>query len=232
MIRLGLTMSSAMIALSVGSASAATSIAGLVQAGGGPVASSTVTLWAASGDAPKQLAQAKTADDGTFTLATDAAASPGESLYLIAKGGVASANKGAGDNPALAFLAVLGGQPPAKVTINEMTTVASAWTNAQFLDGTVLKGPPLSLSIAAGNVPNFVDLASGGWGGMIQDPLNSQQTPTMANFATLADVFAGLRHAGDRQRLRQALHRDDAAKGRRADRHADGGRSDRAQPGL
>ena len=189
--RLGLTMSSAMIALSVGSASAATSIAGQVQAGGAPVAASTVTLWAASGDAPKQLAQAKTADDGTFTLALDAAAAPGQSLYLIAKGGVAAANKGAGDNPALAFLAVLGGQAPAKVTINEMTTVASAWTNAQFLDGTVLKGPALSLSIAAGNVPNFVDLASGGWGGMIQDPLNSQQTPTMANFATLADVFAG-----------------------------------------
>ena len=74
--RLGLTMSSAMIALSVGSASAATSIAGQVQAGGAPVAASTVTLWAASGDAPKQLAQAKTADDGSFTLALDAAAAP------------------------------------------------------------------------------------------------------------------------------------------------------------
>ena len=165
--RLGLTMSSALIAFSAGSASAATSIAGQVQAGGAPVAASMVTLWAASGDAPKQLAQAKTADDGSFALALDAAAAPGESLYLTAKGGVAAANKGAGDNPALAFLAVLGGQAPAKVTINEMTTVASAWTNAQFLDGTVLKGPALSLSIAAGNVPNFVGLASGGWGGMI-----------------------------------------------------------------
>ena len=40
-------------------------------------------------------------------------------------------------------------------------------------------------------MPNFVDLATGGWGGTIQDPLNSSQTPTMANFATLADVLAG-----------------------------------------
>ena len=72
-----------------------------------------------------------------------------------------------------------------------MTTVASVWTNAQFLDGTAIKGPALSLRIAAGNVPNFVDLQTGGWGPAIQDPLNSGQTPTMANFATLADVLAG-----------------------------------------
>ena len=32
---------------------------------------------------------------------------------------------------------------------------------------------------------------TGGWGDAIQDPLNSSQTPTMANFATLADVLAG-----------------------------------------
>jgi hypothetical protein len=35
-----------------------------------------------------------------------------------------------------------GCQPAAcvKVVINEMTTVAPVWTNAQFLDGTTLKG--------------------------------------------------------------------------------------------
>ncbi len=117
-----------------------------------------MTLWAGSDGEPKQLAQAKTADDGSFALGPDEAPGPVMSLYLVAKGGVASVNKSAGDNPALAFLAVLGGSPPAHVTINEMTTVASVWTNAQFLDGAALKGPALSLSIAAGNVPNFVDL--------------------------------------------------------------------------
>src|SRR5262249_20186556 len=30
----------------------------------------------------------------------------------------------------------------------------------------------------------------GGWGATIQDSLNSSQTPTMANFATLADLLA------------------------------------------
>ena len=96
-----------------------------------------------------------------------------------------------GDNPAIALLTVLGDNPPASVVINEMTTVASVWTNAQFLDGAAIKGHALGLRIAAGNVPNFVDLQTGGWGEAIQDPLNSGQTPTMANFATLADVLAG-----------------------------------------
>src|SRR5271165_2354755 len=174
-----------------GAADAAVRVDGQVQAGGGAVAGSTVTLWSGSAGEPKQLAQAKTADDGSFALSADATPGPGVSLYLVAKGGVASVNKGAGDNPALAFLAVLGATPPAHVTINEMTTVASVWTNAQFLDRAAIKGPALSLSIAAGNVPNFVDLRTGGWGGPIQDPLNSGQTPTMANFATLADALAG-----------------------------------------
>ena len=111
--------------------------------------------------------------------------------YLVANGGNPAANKASGNNPAIALLAVLGSKPPAKVVINEMTTVASVWTHAQFLDGSAIKGPALGLRIAAGNVPNFVDLQTGGWGSTIQDPLNSSQTPTMANFATLADALAG-----------------------------------------
>ena len=128
----GLLLAAGVIGAGLNPAVAAVHIEGLVDAGGGPVASSTVTLWAASSDEPKQLAQAKTGDDGQFALNSDATPGPGVSLYLIAKGGVASVNKGAGDNPALAFLTVLGGVPPAKVTINEMTTIASVWTNAQF----------------------------------------------------------------------------------------------------
>jgi hypothetical protein len=88
-------------------------------------------------------------------------------------------------------LSVLGNTPPSTVFVNEMTTVASVWTNAQFLDGTSIKGHALGIKIAAGNVPNFVDLQTGGWGTTIQDPLNSGQTPTMANLATLADLLAG-----------------------------------------
>jgi len=174
-----------------GPASAAVRIEGQVQAGGGAVANSTVTLWAASAGEPRQLAQTTTNSDGRFELNSQETVGQDVSLYMIAKGGEATVSKGSGDNPAIALLLVLGNAPANKVVVNEMTTVASVWTHAQFLDGTAIKGNALGLKIAAGNVSNFVDLQTGGWGSAIQDPLNSGQTPTMANFATLADVLSG-----------------------------------------
>src|SRR5262250_1681122 len=172
-------------------ATAAVRIEGQVQAGGGPIANSTVTLWGASAGEPRQLAQARTNNDGRFELGSQETLGADVILYVVAKGGEAAVNKGAGDNPAAALLAMLGNTPPPKVVINEMTTVASVWTANQFINGTAIKGHALGLKIAAGNVPHFVDLQTGGWGTAIQDPLNSGQTPTMANFATLADVLAG-----------------------------------------
>ena len=70
----------------------------------------------------------------------------GSILYLVATGGTPSASKQAGNNPALALLAVLGGNPPTHVVVNEMTTVASVWTHAQFLDGATIKGHALGLA--------------------------------------------------------------------------------------
>ena len=110
-----------------------------------------------------------------------------------------------------------------------MTTVASVWTNAQFLDGTALKGHALGLRIAAGNVPNFVDLETGGWGDAIQGPLNSSQTPTMANFATLADVLAGCVTRVTADACGKLLRGGDRTEGGRADRYADGGAVDRSR---
>jgi len=169
---------------------AASSIDGRVLSGSAPIAKATVTLWAASADTPAQLAQTQTDGDGRFTMIV-AAHTSNDNLYAVASGGEPTARAGSGSNPAIALLAVLGSSPPAKVAINEMTTIASVWTNAQFLDGTSIRGNALSLRIAAGNVPNFVDLETGGWGGAIQDSLNGPQTPTMANFATLADLLSG-----------------------------------------
>ena len=85
-----------------GPVAAAERIEGRVEAGGGPLAKSTVTLWAASASEPKQLAQTKTrAATGGFELR--AAETPGKDvvLYLIAKGGESTVNKGSGDNPAI-----------------------------------------------------------------------------------------------------------------------------------
>ena len=167
----------------------AAEIDGQVLGGGALIARSTVTLWSAGAGAPTQLGQAQTGDDGRFTLSFQSPTPEGIS-YLVAKGGEPTAHRG-GDNPAIGLLSVLGTNPPAHVTVNEFTTVASVWTHNQFIDGTAIKGNALGLRIAAGNMPNFVDLATGGWGSAIQDSLNSNQTTTMANFATIADALSG-----------------------------------------
>ena len=176
---------------SLPAASASVPIHGLVQASGGAVAGASVTLWAASAGAPHMVAQTQTGADGGFVLPIAQMSGGNPVLYVVASGGTPSANKGAGSNPAIVFLSVLGSDPPSSIVVNELTTIASVWTNAQFIDGTAIQGTALSLSIAAGNVPNFVNLSTGGLGDAIQDSLNSTQTPTLANFGTLGDLLAG-----------------------------------------
>jgi hypothetical protein len=180
-----------------GPALAAEHLKGQVLGGGAPIADSTVTLWAAGQAAPKELGRTRTDAEGRFSLGVPNAHTGAESLYLVAQGGRSKASPEAGpgairaDNPAIALMTVLGATPPATVTINEMTTVASVWTHNQLINGPAIKGEALQLKIAAGNVPNFVNLETGGYGDTIADTLNSSQTPTMANFATLSSVLAG-----------------------------------------
>jgi hypothetical protein len=167
---------------------AADSIRGQVLGGGAPIANSTVTLWEAGADAPKQLAQTKTNDDGRFEVRTKGAGRD-TSLYLVATGGEPRANKSGGDNPAIVLLSVLGNKPPENVVVNELTTVASAFTAARFINGEAISGNPLGLRIAAGNTPNLVDPGTGGWGKVLLDPLNSSMTTTMANLDTLGSLI-------------------------------------------
>ena len=72
-------------------------------------------------------------------------------------------------------------------------------------------------------MPNFVDLSTGGWGGAIQDPLNSGQTPTMANFATLADALAGCATRVTPNACDQLFQAAKPPQGDAPGRHADGG---------
>jgi hypothetical protein len=127
----------------------AADLAGNVQGAGLPIAGSTVTLYAASTGAPTQLAQGKTDDNGGFNLKVDQ--TPADSvLYLVAKGGTPKAAADKGPNDAIALMTVLGTSLPKTVTVNELTTVASAFTAARFIDGESISGNPLGLRIAAG----------------------------------------------------------------------------------
>jgi hypothetical protein len=167
-------------------------LAGKVQGAGAPIVGSTVTLYAADEGKPTQLAQAKTGADGTFTLNAGPEklkGATGKVLYLIARGGTPKAAAAKGANDALVLMAVLGTKLPDAVTVNELSTVASTFTSARFIDGEGISGKPLGLRIAAGNAPNLVDPATGSWGKVLLDPLNSTQTTALANLNTLGSLL-------------------------------------------
>ena len=171
----------------VASVSAQSTLNGQVLGAGAPVANATVTLWAASAGAPAQLAQTRTDADGRFAL--NAPAAQDAILYVVAKGGTPKTAANKGPNDTIALMALLGPSLPQTVTVNELTTVASAFTAARFIKGEAISGHPLGLRIAAGNVPNLVDPATGGWGKVLLDPLNSTQTTTLANLDTLGSLI-------------------------------------------
>lgn len=60
-----------------------------------------------------------------------------------------------------------------------------------------LSGNPLGLRIAAGNVPNLVDPATGEWGKVLLDPINSTQTTTLANLNTLGSLITAFATAAN-----------------------------------
>jgi hypothetical protein len=166
-------------------------VSGTVTGAGQPIAQSEVTLWAATGQGNSvKVAQGTSASDGGFSFRARGAHNA-IVYYIVASGGKSKADASRKPNAAIALMAVAGTRIPTRIVINELSTIASVWTSAQFLNGTALRGNPLGLRIAAGNVPNFVDLATGGLGVPIQGSLNGPQTPTLANFATLADLLAG-----------------------------------------
>jgi ethanolamine utilization protein EutQ (cupin superfamily) len=169
---------------------AAVSLNGQVLGAGAPIAGSTVTLYAASAGAPKQLAQTRSSADGRFAL--NVGGTPGKDaiLYVVAKGGTPAAKQSGGNSPAIALMSVLGPTPPKAITINELTTVASVFTSAQFINGESISGNPLGLRIAAGNAPNLVDPITGTWGKVLLDPLNSSMTTTLANLDTLGSLIS------------------------------------------
>jgi hypothetical protein len=125
-------------------AEASSELAGRVQIAGSPIAGSTVTLYAAGEGAAVQVAQGKSGDDGAFTLDVGSTnQSAGKVMYIVAKGGSAKAANGNKPNDDIALMTLLGTELPKTVKVNELTTVASAFTSARFISGESISGNPL-----------------------------------------------------------------------------------------
>jgi len=158
---------------------------GVVLSSTTPIHPGTVTLYSAGDQTASGeivLGTAATDASGTFSIQYTAPSDPNAVLYLIVDG-----------PPSTARLAsVLGTAPyPSQITINERTTIATAFAMAQFISGIGIGGKSPGLQNAAGTARNLVNLRTGAVAAMLATAPNGFETSTMAAFNSLANMLAG-----------------------------------------
>ncbi len=177
---------------------AAQALAGQIVGGQQPISGASIFLYAAgtggNGIGAYNLLQAPvtTGPNGGFNTTAFTCPSATTQVYLVSSGG----NPGlptATSNPAAILMSPLGdcGSLPAKVTVNEVTTVASAWALAQFL------GPAASAGSSSTNATglrnaflvanNLVNTTAGSAPGAA---IPAGATLETAKLYTLADALA------------------------------------------
>jgi len=138
-----------------------------------------------------------TKSDGSFTIEGAYTCTANTPVYLYAFGG----DSGSGNNAASGLLAVLGTCPSsgsfanttAKITVNEVSTVAAAYAMAGFAtDATHVSssGTPLAqvgIANAFANAASLADLSTGA--ALIATPVGSGVVP-QSELDTLADILA------------------------------------------
>jgi streptogramin lyase len=152
------------------------SLQGTVHGGQAPISGSAVTLYAASQQPlspAATVATATTDSNGNFTFTSFTCPAPGALMYISSLGG----NPGGGVNSAIHLMAVLGQcqNLTRSVTVNELTTVAAAYTANQFIG-------PSGCVDCSGGLPAAMDNISGPAPGLPN---------AIANAALLVDVSSG-----------------------------------------
>ncbi len=178
------------------------SISGTLQGGLIPVSGAAVMLYAAGtayGSNATLLASNTSDSNGKFAVGYSPPGTP-TVLYLVALGGVA----GPATNTAIGLIGVAGmsNTLPASVTINELTTVATEWALAQFIDSTgqVIGAPPSNTTGFTNAVnqvrANLVDIATGTpasflpWSSSSASCTAAQNCDGLERMDTLANILA------------------------------------------
>jgi sugar lactone lactonase YvrE len=168
-------------------AAAGAEVSGRVTTDGRPVAASAVTLYAARDDvAPRRLGAASTDARGRWAIAYTAPAGD-PVIYAVAAGGRTTAPR------ALRLMSVADPRAgaPRRLTLNELTTVASAYALSRFLDGSRLAGVSPGLSNAAATAAGLASPATGRVGAVLARTPNGRATRSLATVRTLAAIVAG-----------------------------------------
>ena len=169
-------------------------LAGTVQSGAAgftPLAGVPVTLYRATADVPVSIGQAVTDEDGAFAISV--AEPEADTIYYAT----------ARYRPSVLLVAVVGPRIEGSITLNEMSTVAAAYSMAQFCDGTRIAGNAFGLRIAAGMNGNLVAPGNGMQSPVLLTPPNANQTIGLQTIGSLANMlFQCLRYGGEFERER------------------------------
>lgn len=163
------------------SSSPSVMVNGTVSSGAGrnaiPIAGATVSIFQTQSTSAKLLAVGVADASGNFSIPIPTDDS-GSVYYAIATSGTSSQ-----------LMALLGTTPLQTVTINEMTTVASAYAMLQFNKNGLVSGPLMSLKIASDMAENLVSAQTGTPSTLIQLPPNANQTNTWRELGSLANIL-------------------------------------------
>lgn len=156
-------------------------VEGVVEVGGDPSPGWTVELYASGPDGIELMASDTSDGSGTYRLGARPAVKNADVHYVMA-------TRGTTDTMVVALGPA--SEMPAHVVINELTTIASIWTNARFIDADSIAGNSVGIVAAARNVPNLVELGTGRLGSVVLNTANLQ-TNTAASLGSLADLLSG-----------------------------------------
>ncbi len=167
---------------STSTAGASGALSGTVESGGTPLGGYAVTLLGTRPGAPPEvLGAATSAGDGGFTIDHVVAAEPDRVFYLLAR------SPGTGD---VVLATMLGAEPGRVATVNPRTTVAFAYSTAQFLDGGLVVGPVPGVPNGASMAKNLADPVTGEIGTVLDQAPNGAETSSRATFNSLANAVA------------------------------------------